>query len=136
MPLTPSYVASLDTLTIAAATLISSLVAVTAGSWPQCRSSDERCRSHPPRTTVGERVGAAAKILMRAVWRPDGPRAWRLRSFAAVAEVLRLNGFSTAHIGSCHEVPTCETSPMGPFDGWPTHRSARKSRCRPADVKA
>lgn len=39
---------------------------------------------------------------------------------ATVAETLRLNGYSTAQFGKCHEVPVWETSPMGPFDRWPT----------------
>ncbi|WP_164017319.1 arylsulfatase [Pyxidicoccus trucidator] len=39
---------------------------------------------------------------------------------APVAEVLKLNGYSTAQFGRCHEVPAWETGPMGPFDRWPT----------------
>ena len=39
---------------------------------------------------------------------------------APLAETLRLNGYSTAQFGKCHEVPVWETSPMGPFDQWPT----------------
>jgi arylsulfatase len=39
---------------------------------------------------------------------------------APLAETLRLNGYATAQFGKCHEVPVWETSPMGPFDGWPT----------------
>ncbi len=34
--------------------------------------------------------------------------------------MLKLNGYSTAQFGKCHEVPVWETSPMGPFDAWPT----------------
>ena len=41
-------------------------------------------------------------------------------STAPLAETLRLNGYSTAQFGKCHEVPVWETSPMGPFDHWPT----------------
>lgn len=44
----------------------------------------------------------------------------RPRSKAPVAETLKLNGYSTAHFGKCHEVPVWETSPMGPFDRWPS----------------
>jgi arylsulfatase A-like enzyme len=40
-------------------------------------------------------------------------------SAATVAEILKLNGYGTAHFGKCHEVPTWETSPAGPFDRWP-----------------
>ena len=39
---------------------------------------------------------------------------------APLAEILKLNGYSTAHIGKCHEVPVWETSQMGPFNAWPT----------------
>jgi arylsulfatase len=34
--------------------------------------------------------------------------------------ILKLNGYSTAQFGKCHEVPVWQTSPMGPFDQWPT----------------
>jgi arylsulfatase len=44
----------------------------------------------------------------------------RPRSKAPLAETLKLNGYSTAQFGKCHEVPVWETSPMGPFDAWPT----------------
>ena len=33
---------------------------------------------------------------------------------------LKLNGYSTAQFGKCHEVPVWQTSPMGPFEHWPT----------------
>jgi arylsulfatase len=39
---------------------------------------------------------------------------------APLAETLKLNGYSTAQFGKCHEVPVWETSPMGPFNAWPT----------------
>jgi len=39
---------------------------------------------------------------------------------APLAETLKLNGYSTAQFGKCHEVPVWETSPMGPFNQWPT----------------
>lgn len=38
---------------------------------------------------------------------------------APLAEVLKLNGYSTAQFGKCHEVPVWETSPAGPFYRWP-----------------
>ncbi len=44
----------------------------------------------------------------------------RPRDKAPIAEMLKLNGYSTAHFGKCHEVPVWETSPMGPFDRWPS----------------
>ncbi|MFN8663196.1 MAG: arylsulfatase [Thermomicrobiales bacterium] len=39
---------------------------------------------------------------------------------APLALTLKLNGYSTAQFGKCHEVPAWQTSPMGPFDQWPT----------------
>ena len=39
---------------------------------------------------------------------------------AALAETLKLNGYSTAQFGKCHEVPVWESSAIGPFDHWPT----------------
>jgi arylsulfatase A-like enzyme len=43
----------------------------------------------------------------------------RPNTAAPLAETLKLNGYSTAQFGKCHEVPVWQTSPMGPFDGWP-----------------
>jgi arylsulfatase len=37
-----------------------------------------------------------------------------------IARTLKLNGYSTAQFGKCHEVPVWHTSPMGPFDSWPS----------------
>ena len=42
------------------------------------------------------------------------------RSTATIAEVLRLNGYSTSMFGKGHVTPLWETSPAGPFDRWPT----------------
>jgi arylsulfatase A-like enzyme len=42
------------------------------------------------------------------------------KTAAPLAETLKLNGYSTAQFGKCHEVPVWETSPMGPFQQWPT----------------
>ena len=44
----------------------------------------------------------------------------RPNTVAPLAEMLKLNGYATAQFGKCHEVPVWETSPMGPFDHWPT----------------
>ncbi|MCF2515308.1 arylsulfatase [Sphingomonas sp. G124] len=44
-----------------------------------------------------------------------------LRNTAApLAKTLKLNGYNTAQFGKCHEVPVWETSPIGPFNQWPT----------------
>ena len=39
---------------------------------------------------------------------------------APIARTLKLNGYATAQFGKCHEVPVWETSPLGPFDSWPS----------------
>ncbi len=39
---------------------------------------------------------------------------------APLAMTLKLNGYSTAQFGKCHEVPVWQTSSLGPFDHWPT----------------
>lgn len=44
----------------------------------------------------------------------------RPNSKATLATTLKLNGYSTAQFGKCHEVPVWQTSPAGPFDAWPT----------------
>jgi arylsulfatase A-like enzyme len=49
-----------------------------------------------------------------------GYNSMRPNTAAPLAEVLKLNGYSTAQFGKCHEVPVWQTSPMGPFDAWPT----------------
>ena len=41
-------------------------------------------------------------------------------TMSPLARTLKLNGYSTAQFGKCHEVPVWETSPVGPFDAWPT----------------
>ncbi|MBX3418437.1 MAG: arylsulfatase [Pirellulaceae bacterium] len=44
----------------------------------------------------------------------------RPNSMAPLALTLTLNGYSTAQFGKCHEVPVWQTSPVGPFDAWPS----------------
>jgi len=39
---------------------------------------------------------------------------------APLPMTLKLNGYSTAQFGKCHEVPVWQSSPLGPFDQWPT----------------
>jgi arylsulfatase A-like enzyme len=41
-------------------------------------------------------------------------------TMSPLARTLKLNGYATAQFGKCHEVPVWETSPVGPFDAWPT----------------
>jgi arylsulfatase len=42
------------------------------------------------------------------------------RSAATIAEILRLNGYSTAMFGKHHNAPYEQLSAAGPFDLWPT----------------
>ena len=41
-------------------------------------------------------------------------------TISPIARTLSLNGYATAQFGKCHEVPVWQTSPVGPFDAWPT----------------
>jgi arylsulfatase A-like enzyme len=41
-------------------------------------------------------------------------------TISPLAETLKLNGYSTAQFGKCHELPVWQVSPMGPFDHWPS----------------
>jgi arylsulfatase len=64
--------------------------------------------------TVG--MGGITEIATSA----PGYNSVRPNTCAPLAEILKLNGYSTAQFGKCHEVPVWQTSPMGPFDAWPT----------------
>jgi arylsulfatase A-like enzyme len=45
---------------------------------------------------------------------------------APVAEMLRLNGYSTGAFGKWHELAAWEASMSGPFDRWPAHQGFDK----------
>ncbi|HEY9293472.1 MAG TPA: arylsulfatase [Microlunatus sp.] len=64
--------------------------------------------------TVG--MGGVTELATSA----PGYSSRRPNTCAPLAETLKLNGYATAQFGKCHEVPVWETSPMGPFDNWPT----------------
>ncbi len=49
-----------------------------------------------------------------------GNTGQRPNRVAPVAEMLRLNGYSTAAFGKSHETAAWEVSPSGPTDRWPT----------------
>jgi arylsulfatase A-like enzyme len=49
-----------------------------------------------------------------------GYNSMRPNTCAPLAEILKLNGYSTAQFGKCHEVPVFEATPIGPYDHWPT----------------
>src|SRR6184192_2212923 len=61
-------------------------------------------------------MGALPELATSA----PGYSSIRPNTAAPLAETLKLNGYSTAQFGKCHEVPVWETSPMGPFDQWPS----------------
>jgi arylsulfatase A-like enzyme len=61
-------------------------------------------------------MGGVTEIATSA----PGYNSMRPKSAAPLAETMKLNGYSTAQFGKCHEVPVWETSPMGPFDSWPS----------------
>ncbi|MDC3402512.1 arylsulfatase [bacterium] len=63
---------------------------------------------------------AAMGSITETATSAPGYSSARPNTVANVGEVMRSNGFSTAYFGKCHEVPTWETSPIGPFDHWPT----------------
>ena len=49
-----------------------------------------------------------------------GNNSLRPNTKAPLPLTLKLNGYSTAQFGKCHEVPVWQSSPMGPFDAWPS----------------
>ncbi|MCV6972055.1 arylsulfatase [Mycobacterium bohemicum] len=61
-------------------------------------------------------MGAITEMATSA----PGNSSVRPKNKAPIAEVLKLNGYSTAQFGKCHEVPAWEVSPVGPFHQWPT----------------
>ena len=61
-------------------------------------------------------MGAITEMATSA----PGNNSIRPKNKAPLAETLRLNGYSTAQFGKCHEVPAWEVSPVGPFHQWPT----------------
>ncbi len=55
-----------------------------------------------------------------------GQTGQRPNSVATVAEMLRLNGYSTAAFGKSHETAAWEVSPSGPTDRWPNSFGIRQ----------
>ncbi len=60
-----------------------------------------------------------ASITELATGFPGSNSVWG-QDNAAIGEVLRDNGYTTAAIGKWHDTPDWETSAAGPFDRWPT----------------
>ncbi|HWY71371.1 MAG TPA: arylsulfatase [Terriglobales bacterium] len=61
-------------------------------------------------------MGAITEVATAA----PGYNSLRPNTCAPLAEILKLNGYSTAQFGKCHEVPVFEATPIGPYGHWPT----------------
>jgi arylsulfatase A-like enzyme len=64
-------------------------------------------------------VNNAGAIMELATGFP-GNTGIRPQSVTPLAQILRMNGYSTAAFGKYHETPPWEVSTSGPFDRWPT----------------
>ena len=77
----------------------------------------------PTRTALltgrNHHVNNAGAIMELATGFP-GNTGIRPLSVTPLAEILRLNGYSTAAFGKYHETPPWEVSVSGPYDRWPT----------------
>jgi len=63
---------------------------------------------------------AGMGVITELATSAPGYSSIRPNTCAPLAEILKLNGYATAQFGKCHEVPVWQSSPMGPFDAWPT----------------
>jgi arylsulfatase len=61
-------------------------------------------------------MGSVAEVATGA----PGNDSVRPNTVATIAEMLRLNGYSTGAVGKMHQTPVWEVSMSGPFDRWPT----------------
>ena len=61
-------------------------------------------------------MGAITEMATAA----PGQCSFMSNTISPIARTLKLNGYSTSQFGKCHEIPVWQTSPMGPFDSWPT----------------
>ena len=64
-------------------------------------------------------INNAGAIMELATGFP-GNTGIRPNSVTPLAQILRMNGYSTAAFGKYHETPPWEVSVSGPFDRWPT----------------
>jgi len=62
-----------------------------------------------------------AGAIMEVATAFPGDTGIRPQSVTPLAEILRLNGYSTGAFGKYHETAPWEVSVSGPFDRWPTH---------------
>jgi arylsulfatase len=61
-----------------------------------------------------------AGAIMEVATAFPGNTGIRPQSITTIAEVLRMNGYSTAAFGKYHETPPWEGSVSGPYNRWPT----------------
>jgi arylsulfatase len=61
-----------------------------------------------------------AGAIMEVATAFPGNTGIRPQSITPIAQVLRMNGYSTAAFGKYHETPPWEGSVSGPYDRWPT----------------
>ena len=61
-----------------------------------------------------------AGAIMELATAFPGNTGIRPQTITPIAQVLRMNGYSTAAFGKYHETPPWEGSVLGPFDRWPT----------------
>ncbi|MBL7903133.1 MAG: arylsulfatase [Bacteroidia bacterium] len=61
-----------------------------------------------------------AGAIMEVATAFPGNSAIRPQNISTIAQVLKLNGYSTAAFGKYHETPPWEASVSGPYDRWPT----------------
>jgi arylsulfatase len=61
-----------------------------------------------------------AGAIMELATAFPGNTGIRPQSITPLANILRMNGYSTAAFGKYHETPPWEVSVSGPFDRWPT----------------
>lgn len=61
-----------------------------------------------------------AGAIMEVATAFPGNSAIRPQTITTAAQVLRMNGYSTAAFGKYHETPPWEASVSGPYDRWPT----------------
>jgi arylsulfatase A-like enzyme len=77
----------------------------------------------PTRTALltgrNHHINNAGAIMELATAFP-GNTGIRPNSVTPLAQILRLNGYSTAAFGKYHETPPWEASVSGPYDRWPT----------------
>jgi len=78
----------------------------------------------PTRTALltgrNHHLNNAGAIMELATGFP-GNTGIRPQAVAPLAQMLQMNGYSTAAFGKYHETPPWEVSVSGPFERWPTH---------------